>query len=197
VAQGVPVSKGLPPIEAEAEVRQRPVEEVTMRAAATLAVAMKAMGEKDEADAIVRDYELASVFTPEEKAFIANPAPTDKDRAKFSWRSEAAYVLLWSLGFIDDLAPPRDQCDPSALVDLLRNNSRAQLLAKARNRPMPEILDQADLIYRYRWALVDAEMNGKAAPAGLSNDVAMERHHALNWLIGYEGQAWDDITLDT
>jgi len=27
--------------------------------------------------------------------------------------------------------------------------------------------------------------------------MATERHQALNWLIGYQGQAWDDITLDT
>lgn len=27
--------------------------------------------------------------------------------------------------------------------------------------------------------------------------VVQERHHALNWLIGYCGQDWDDITTDT
>ena len=39
--------------------------------------------------------------------------------------------------------------------------------------------------------------NGKPAPAGLNDDVAMERHHALNWLIGSMDQDWDDISLDT
>jgi hypothetical protein len=27
--------------------------------------------------------------------------------------------------------------------------------------------------------------------------VVQERHYALNWLIGYCGQDWDDITTDT
>ena len=24
-----------------------------------------------------------------------------------------------------------------------------------------------------------------------------ERHHAINWVIGYDGLAWDDVTTDT
>lgn len=197
-AQGVPINKWFPAIEAETAVRQRAAEEVTMRAVATMVVALKGEGlEQGQVDAIVRDYGLAPVITPEETAFIADPTPSQKDRSKFSWRYEAANVLLWSLGLVEDLPPPREQCDPKALVTLLQTNSRAQLLAKAHNRTMSEILDQADLIYRYRWELDDARINDKATPAGLNDDVAMERHHALNWLIGYEGQAWDNISLDT
>ena len=196
--QGVPVNKWLPVIESEARVKQRPAEEILMRTIATLAVALKGEGlEQTEIDRIVRDYGLASALTPKEKAFIAEPAPNDKDKVSFSWRYEAENTLLWSLGLVDDLGPPREQCDPKTLVVLLRDNSREQLLAKVKPRPMPAILDQADLIYRYRWALDDARINGKDAPAGLNDDVAMERHQALNWLIRYEGQAWDDITLDT
>jgi hypothetical protein len=45
--------------------------------------------------------------------------------------------------------------------------------------------------------VVDARVNGRATPAGLDADVIMERHHALNWLIGYMDQAWDDVTTDT
>lgn len=197
-AQSVPVNKWLPVIESEAEVKQRAADKVLMRTLATLAVAVKAEGaERAEVDAIVRKFDLASALTPEERAFIADPVPSDKERYKFSWRFEAADALLWSLGLVDDLGPPREQCDTGPLVALLRDNSREQLLARVKLRPMSAILDQADLIYRYRWALVDAEVNGKGPPAGLSNDIAMERHHALNWLIGYQGQAWDDITLDT
>jgi hypothetical protein len=31
----------------------------------------------------------------------------------------------------------------------------------------------------------------------LSDDVVAEGSQALNWLIGYPAQPWDDITLDT
>ena len=198
VAQGVPVNSWLPVIESEAEAKKRPARQITMRAIATLAVALKGEGlEQGPVDGIVRDYHLATVLTPDEKAFIAAAAPSERDRVKFSWRYEAANVLLWSLGFVDSLGPPRTAVDPAVLVRLLKENSAEQLVAKARLRPIGDILDQADLIYRYRWALVDARINGKPAPAGLNDDVAMERHHALNWLIGSMDQDWDDISLDT
>jgi hypothetical protein len=29
-----------------------------------------------------------------------------------------------------------------------------------------------------------------------AHSVALERHHALNWLVG-EGTSWDDVPLDT
>lgn len=40
-------------------------------------------------------------------------------------------------------------------------------------------------------------MNGRDAPAGLEKGVVKERHYALNWLVGYMDQAWDDVTTDT
>jgi len=79
----------------------------------------------------------------------------------------------------------------------MKERSAAQFLRDARLRSQPEILDQADLIYRYHWAVVDARINNKPAPAGLDPGVAMERHYALNWLVGYMDQDWDDISTDT
>lgn len=49
----------------------------------------------------------------------------------------------------------------------------------------------------YHGAVVDARVNDRAAPAGLEPGVTMERHHALNWLIGYMDQAWDEVSTDT
>jgi hypothetical protein len=28
-------------------------------------------------------------------------------------------------------------------------------------------------------------------------EVIQERHHAINWLVGYCGASWDDVTTDT
>lgn len=67
----------------------------------------------------------------------------------------------------------------------------------AQMRPLSAILDQADLIYRYHWAVVDARVTGRAAPAGLDGGIVLERHRALNWLIGYMDEEWDDISTDT
>ena len=53
-----------------------------------------------------------------------------------------------------------------------------------------------DRIYRYHWAVRDARIRGESVD-GLDAGVVVERHYALNWLIGYLDQAWDDITTDT
>ena len=65
------------------------------------------------------------------------------------------------------------------------------------NVPETEILDEADLIYRYNWVCVDSRVNDKTPPAGLNGGVAYERHRALNWLICYLDLAWDDVRTDT
>ena len=50
---------------------------------------------------------------------------------------------------------------------------------------------------RYDWAVVDARVKNKPCPVGLDPGVVQERHHALNWLIGYMDQEWDDVATDT
>jgi hypothetical protein len=79
----------------------------------------------------------------------------------------------------------------------LSSRTTQQFIADAKLRDFSQILDQADLIYRYHWAVVDARVKQKPAPAGLEKGVVMERHYALNWLIGYMNQAWDDVSTDT
>ncbi|MDX5982812.1 DUF4272 domain-containing protein [Sphingomonas echinoides] len=197
-AQGVPINATLPVIESEREVVLPSREDVTMRAVATTLVALKGEGlEQAQIERLIRRYALTKWLSPEEARFLKNPAPTEKQRAVSIWRYEAANTLFWALGLVDHLGPPRDQCDAAAIARILDEHDRAELLAKVHLRSTAEILDQADLIYSYRWALVDARINALPPPAGLSDDVAMERHQALNWLIYHAEQPWDEITLDT
>jgi Domain of unknown function (DUF4272) len=44
----------------------------------------------------------------------------------------------------------------------------AQFVADAKLRSLEQVLDEADLIYRYDWAVVDARVNHKPSPADLS-----------------------------
>jgi hypothetical protein len=79
----------------------------------------------------------------------------------------------------------------------MKNRTAAQFVADATLRPVAEVLDEADLIYRYDWAVVDARINNKPVPLGVDPGVVQERHYALNWLIGYMDQDWDDVSTDT
>lgn len=197
-AENVPFIEHLPLIETEAESTRRTDEQVATRAMALCVVAVKGEGlDQEIINKLIDDYQLASAFTPNEKEFINNPNPTQHDRVQFAWRYECYWVMLWALGFIDELERPDQICDVKLAISFLRENGREGFLQKARLRPQSELLDAADLIYRYHWAVVDARVSNRDAPTGLDGGIVMERHHALNWLMGYMDQEWDDVSTDT
>ena len=197
-SQGIPVNQYLPVIETEAEAKRRTTEEVAYRALALLTVALKGEGlEQPVVEKLVKDYQLNDRLSPNETAFIQNESPRKQELVNFTWRYEAAWTLLWALGYIESLEKPDKICDVAKAVGIMKARAAKQFISDARLRPLSEILDQADLIYRYHWAVVDARINNKPALSGIEPGVVMERHYALNWLIGYMDQEWDDISTDT
>jgi Domain of unknown function (DUF4272) len=194
----VPINQHLPTIEAEAETPRRATEEVALRAIALMVVAVK--GESlDQAltQELVERYRIRDALTPKERAFIDDPKPSEVDRIQFAWRYECLWVMLWALGFADDLQRPDHIVDVPKAVGVIVNLGRDRFVAQAALRPAGELLDAADLIYRYHWATREAELRGREPPAGLDPGVVMERHYALNWLIGYLGLDWDEVSTDT
>lgn len=197
-SEGVPINRNLPVIEGLAGIETRTREAVAWRAMALLVVAAKGEGvDQATVDRIVASYGLQAHFTPAEVAFIRDTSPSDHDRVQFSWRYEAAWTLLWSLGYVETLGKPTTLCDVPRAVGFLMERDASTFIADARPRSPSELLDEADLVYRYHWSVVDARLKGEGAPASLEPGVTMERHHALNWLIGYMDQAWDDVSTDT
>ena len=196
--EAVPINQSLPVIETESEAYLRSKQEVAYRALALLVVAIKAEGlEQPIVEKLIEQYGLTPYFTPKETAFIRDPTPSKVDRTQFTWRYESAWVMLWALGYVEDLGKPSSICDVSKAVTIMKERTSAQFLADAKLRSFSQVLDEADLIYRYDWAVVDARVNGKSAPSGLDPGVVQERHQALNWLIGYMDQHWDDVSTDT
>jgi hypothetical protein len=196
--EAVPFNDHLPVIEDSAGAKIRTVQEVCERAIAVCMTAAKGEGiEQNVIDAIIKKLGASPFFTPKERAFITNPNTTQVQRAQFSWRYECYWVLLWALGYLDTIGRPEKACDVPRAVDFLRHWSTPRFISGARLRPVHEILDEADLVYRYHWAIVDARVKNLETPAGLDKGVVKEWHYALNWLIGYMDQEWDDISTDT
>jgi hypothetical protein len=197
-SEGVPILESLPRIETVADSKRHSTEEVATRAMALCVVAVKGEGlEQAEVERVVECFQLAGSFTAKERTFIEASAPSQHDRVQCAWQYECYWVMLWALGFIKELDWPGHICDVKWAVDTLRDLGRDAFVAKARLRPQEELLDATDLIYRYHWACRNAQMNGGEMPAGLDGEVVMERHRALNWLVGYMDQEWDDISTDT
>lgn len=200
---GIPINDELPRIESESESSRRDETEVAYRAMALMAVAIKGEGHASEDPEVVRGQMaglieglgLHKFFTDDERVFIDHPNPEQHEWIQFSWRYEACWVMHWALGFVDELEPPTSQCDPSKTVGIINNRGRDGYLTDARLRPQAEILDQADLAFRYHWAIREAQIQGGRIP-GVQRGVVMERHKALNWLIGV-GESWDSVPTDT
>lgn len=197
-AENVPYIEHLPVIESEAEANIQEENEVELRALCLVVVAVKGEGlEQEVVDDLVSRYGLVKYLTPKERAFIDNPTPTQHDKVQFVWRYESAWVMLWALGFIEELPRPDQIADVPKLAEIVRSNTTESFQAKGKLRKPSELLDQTDLIYRYHWAVTDARINGRESPAGLDGSVVYERHYSLNWLIGYMDEEWDDISTDT
>jgi len=195
---GVPANANLPRIESEEEAQLRNPEEVAQRAIALCAVAVRGEGlQWKEVAELLKEHDPLQVATPKEKSFLLEENPAQKDQFNFSWRYESLWVLLWALGYVESLDYPSSHCDVPRSVGTLIGATTEQFIKQATLRPLSEILDEADLIYRYDWAVVDARINRQPPPANLDAGVVYERHYALNWLIGYMNQDWDDVTTDT
>lgn len=197
-SEGVPVLPSLPVVGPDPEIGIRTESEVQSRTLCLLVVALKGEGlEQETVDKLIAEYELDGLFSPKEAEFIRDSESSTQDRINATWRYEAAWVALWALGFVDELDRPDHIVDAAAAVTFMGERRPEQFRNDAVLRPANQILNQADLIYRYHWAVVDARVNGKEMPAGLERGVVYERHYTLNWLIGYMNQDWDEVSTDT
>lgn len=195
--EGVPTLAQLPVIEDSASAKARTTTEIAHRAIALCIVAIKGEGfAPSTVEAFIKKFAAAPFFSPQETAFIQKTSPTGADCIPFSWCYEALWTCLWSLGYVEKLDRPEAICPVTRAVSILRNRDTSQFIQDAVPRPLSELLDQADLTYRYHWAVLNAYHKGEAAPAQLHGDVVQERHHTLHWLISYRNRAWDDVLAE-
>ena len=182
----------------EAEMRRRSTEEIVLRTLCVLAAAMHGEGVGQRAvQGFVVDKGLDAALTAEEAAFIAVANPDQDARMRFGWRYECAWVFLWALGFIDELAPPTQICVVPRMGELVRDRTVGQLVRDARLRSAAEIMDQADLSLRYHWAAVEARVRGGTLPPRFDPGVIFERHYAFNWLIDKRADDWESVDVST
>lgn len=71
----------------------------------------------------------------------------------------------------------------------------ADFIESATLRQEAEIEAQYEFIYDTHCEVRTAQNTG--APTKVNARVVQERHYAMNWITGYCGQAWDEITTDT
>lgn len=193
----LPWLDSLPVVEDEKTIEPRTTEDVSSRCIATEICAVKGESKDNKIPLdLVEKFGAKGFLSPKEAAFLRSSTPREQDFIDFAWRYEGVHVFLWALGYLPKLNPPNQLADVKKEAAILRNLGPKRFIKEAKLRPLGEILDQADLYYRIHWAVLELRLKNQKNPIA-NEEIVDERHRALNWLIRYMNQDWDDVTTDT
>ena len=122
---------------------------------------------------------------------------TNQEIINISWRTEAIWLLLWTLKKVDIIDLPIEEVSIGEILERLPDfmTDTSDFIQSATIRTIPKILDLADLTYRLHWAVKHTDLNN-SEPVNLNSSIVRERHYAINW-VTYYADEWDDITTDT
>ncbi|QSW88726.1 DUF4272 domain-containing protein [Flavobacterium endoglycinae] len=199
--ENIKINRHLPCIESEAETTIRSAKEIAERVsvlAVTNLVAFNSISPEEAID-YLQNYKLWELVTEGEKEFLTNP--TEDKKMYETWKCEGIWTLMWALKKVDTLDFPNEFCNLENIsaenYPVAKDKDPFEFINAVNEvRSKKEILDAADLYYRYNWACVDERIKGRQIE-NINPGIVYERQYALNWLIHYMDQDWDDVTCDT
>jgi hypothetical protein len=92
-----------------------------------------------------------------------------------------------------------ERCDSEALKKAIVGPPQPtrEYISSSSLRKEAEIRSAYEKVYKAHWQVRDAHLKDRAHSNRFDSEVVYERHYGFNWLIGYMGQRWDEITTDT
>lgn len=194
----VPININLPISVDEQEVTIKSKEDIIDRLIALTIVSAKAMeAPSAKIEQFIERYNANELFTPKEREFMLSRVPSHHEMIQYSWSPECVWVFLWSLNLIPTLDVPANLCNVEFVFQTVLRNSKQDLIDKSTVKPISEILDERDFIYRAHWAVREAQLKNLKIPSTLNADVVYERHYTLNWLVNFMEEEWDDVSINT
>ena len=125
---------------------------------------------------------------------IENGDPYDENDVTI--RVEALWVLVWILGFVDEL-DFNSYCEDSLskmLPDLRNSETSETFVSNSSIRSLNEIYQALDTVFCISWGLAEANLSGLESPGDLRQYVYWERRRALEW---FRGGDWDNPDFST
>lgn len=136
----------------------------------------------------LKKYELWDIMGAKEKFFLENP--TEELKNNETWKSEAIWILMWTLNIVDEIGFPNELANLKAIsyevYPIGANKDPNDFINSERIlRGKKEILDALDLYYRMDQVCIDAHNKG-VEQTMMHSRVVYERYTALKWLTNTE-----------
>ncbi len=101
-----------------------------------------------------------------------------------SWLFEGSAVLLWALGLFKKPSS-NQETRVNELDELFFNSTYDALLSKSNLLPKEEIMEFADLIFRYQWACREARAKNQQL-SNLNELIVQEQRQELEWILNWK-----------
>ncbi|GEM_PF-3431401 len=166
--------------------------DIIYRAAALLTVGAEGYGfDNIRLSDFKKKYPLRQYLTEDEYFFICDETYNHKHSGaprfyEYKWRTESACILLWAIGYFDELKldKPDVPCEVSSVLNILENPDEFVSM-----RSLSEILNTANLYKGYELSTRSARITGDEECADISlvhPAIVFWRYLALKWLLGMD-----------
>jgi len=190
---GIDVPVHLPQIESLEEVKPRTAHDIACRLSAlayVIGLGFDAKG-KDLIEQLNK-FNLMSYVSGYEKDLLNQDIIGDQDKINMSWLTECAQALAWCIGLVD--LDHFKHCDDDLANKIPFKVDPQKFIQNAQLRPITEIQEQSDLLYRMHWYARNCGLTGQDCE--LSEGIVSERRKAIDWAYGVE-EDWDEVPMDT
>lgn len=141
-----------------------------------------------------------NAVTEKEKIFFRHPDPPEQERQDISWRFEAAYMLLWSMGKVNASPDPSGELSQIHVKEFMLavptiGTPTQEFLANAHHRTLAEIIDEK-LFYESCMNRLNHQRDQHLENStSIHARAAAERYVALTYVLGGNKMTWDELTL--
>ncbi len=190
---GIEVPGHLPQIENLDEVKPRTAQDIASRLSAmayVIGLGFDAKGK--ELLTQLNKFDLMSYVSAYEAGLLNQEIIGDQDKINMSWLTESAQALAWCIGLVD--LDHFKHCDDDLAHKIPFKTDPQDFIKKACLRPIAEIQEQSDLLYRMHWYARNCGLTGQECE--LSEGIVSERRKAIDWAYGVE-EDWDEVPMDT
>lgn len=191
---GIHIVDELPPMEEESVVVPRTGQEIAQRILVLTYLNCVAADSSLRHDVIafLKQESLWEKASAEEKKLFEKNQLSEEDTLKIGWRGESIWLLLWTINKVDMLDLPASEVNIRDVFEKLPTflSDTRDFIASAHIRPLSEILDQSDFIFRLTWTI--HVQSGGTNEMIFNPSIAYERHYAISWVTSAH-ETWDEI----